>query len=157
MECRFPPRWTKLKLCATPNATTAQKSLPWRPNAKRSIKRASPQREKLFVDGPVLVLPAAKEFNFTFDPNAVLALDDKLTLYEGEIKVTDEWGVLKTTEGVVIVRENGRFVCAQVPAPADLSKTPLAGTGWTLTLKPDWQAVPEGRPGDLALKRKSTP
>jgi len=112
---------------------------------------------KLFVDGPILVLPAGQEFNFTFDPNAVLALDDKLTLYEGEIKVTDQWGVLKATEGVVIVRENGRFVRAQVPAPADVSKTPLTGTGWTLTLKPEWQAAPEGRAGDLVLKRKSNP
>lgn len=112
---------------------------------------------KLFVDGPVLVLPVGQEFNFTFDPNAVLGLDDKLTLYEGEIKVTDEWGLLKATEGVVIVRENGRFVRAQVPAPADVSKTPLTGTGWTLTLKPDWQMIPEGRAGDFVLKRKSNP
>jgi len=112
---------------------------------------------KLFVDGPILVLPVGPEFNFTFDPNAVLALDDKLTLYEGEIKVTDQWGLLKTTEGVVIVRENGRFVRAQVPAPADTSKTPLTGSGWTLTLKPDWQAAPEGRPGNLVLKRQVGP
>jgi len=112
---------------------------------------------KLFVNGPVLILPVGQEFNYTYDPNAVLALDDKLTLYEGEIKVTDEWGLLKATEGVVIVRENGRFVRAQVPAPADVSTTPLTGTGWTLTLKPDWQAVPEGRAGDFVLKRKSNP
>jgi hypothetical protein len=112
---------------------------------------------KLFVDRPVLVLPAAQEISFTFDPNAVLALDDKLTLYEGEIKVTDQWGLLKTTDGALFVRENGRIVRVQVPAPADASKTPLTGTGWTLTLKPDWQAVPEGRPGDFVLKRKSNP
>jgi hypothetical protein len=110
---------------------------------------------KLFVDGPVLALPAGQEFNYTFDPNAVLALDDKLTLYEGEIKVTDQWGLLKATEGVVIVRENGRFVRAQVPAPADASKTPLTGAGWTLALKPDWQAVPEGRAGDFVVRKKS--
>jgi hypothetical protein len=105
----------------------------------------------------VLVLPVGQEFNYTYDPNAVLALDDKLTLYEGEIKVTDVRGLLKATEGVVIVRENGRFVRAQVPAPADVSKTPLTGTGWTLTLKPDWQMIPEGRAGDFVLKRKSNP
>src|SRR5689334_3189398 len=35
---------------------------------------------KLFVDGPILVLPVGQEFNYTYDPNAVLALDDKLTL-----------------------------------------------------------------------------
>ena len=50
---------------------------------------------KAFVEGPVLMLPVGQEFNYTFDPNAVLALDDKLTLYEGEIQVTDAWGLLK--------------------------------------------------------------
>jgi len=44
-----------------------------------------------------------------------------------------------------------------VPAPADANKTPLTGTGWTLELKPGWQAVPEGRAGDFAVHQKSNP
>lgn len=112
---------------------------------------------KAFVDGPVLLLPASQEFNYTFDPNAVLTLDDKLTLYEGEIQVTDAWGLLKTTEGALIVRGDKGFVGVQVPAPADPNKSPLAGKGWTLDLKPDWQAVPEGRSGNFALRKKSNP
>jgi hypothetical protein len=112
---------------------------------------------RLFVDGPVLVLPAGKEFNYTFDPNAVLTLDDKLTLYEGEIQVSDTWGLLKTTEGALIVRSDKGFVRVQVPAPADANKTPLTGKGWTLELKPGWQAVPEGRAGDFAVHQKSNP
>src|SRR5215471_585475 len=112
---------------------------------------------KLFVDGPVLVLPAGPEFNNTYDPNAVLALDDKLTLYEGEIQltVTDQWGLLKTSEGVLLVRENGKIVRAQVPAPADPSETPLTGKGWTLELKPAWELLPQGRPGDFAVGKKA--
>ncbi len=116
---------------------------------------------KAFVDGSVLVLPVGQEFNYTFDPNAVLALDDKLTLYEGEIQVSDAWGLLRTTEGALIVRGDKGFVRVQVPAPTDASKTPLTGTltgkGWTLELKPQWQAVPEGRPGDFTLRQKSNP
>lgn len=111
--------------------------------------------KKLFVDGPVLVLQPGQQFNFTFDPNAVLALDEKFTLYEDDIQVTDEWGLLKTTEGALIVRENGKFVRVQVPAPADASKMPLSGKGWTLELKPGWEVVPQGRPGDFAVQRKS--
>lgn len=111
---------------------------------------------KAFVDGPVLVLPVGSEFNYTFDPNAVLALDDKLTLYEGEIQVTDAWGLLKPTEGALFVRENGRIVRVQVPAPTDPAKSPVTGKGWTLELNPQWQAVPEGRPGDFTV-RKSNP
>ena len=112
---------------------------------------------KTFVDGPVLTLPVGQEFNYTFDPNAVLALDDKLTLYEGEIQVTDAWGLLKTTEGALFVRGDSGFERVQVPAPADVSKTPLTGKGWTLELKPQWQVVPAGRAADFAVRPRSEP
>ena len=112
---------------------------------------------KLFVDGPLLLLPVGEEFHYTFDPNAVLALDDKLTLYEGNIQVTDAWGLLRTTEGALFARENGRVVRVQVPAPADASKTPLAGKNWTLELKPQWQLILEGRAGDFVALPKSNP
>src|SRR5215472_168199 len=112
---------------------------------------------KAFVDGPVLSLSVSPEFNYTFDPNAVLTVDDQLTLYEGNIQVSDAWGLLKITEGVLFVRENGKVVRVQVPAPADLTKTPLAGNGWTLDLKPEWQLLPEGRVGDFAVQKKAGP
>ncbi len=112
---------------------------------------------KTFVDGPVLVLPVGQEFNYTFDPNLVLALDDKFTLYEGEIRVTDEWGLLRTTEGALFVRENGGVVRVQVPAPTDASKVPLTGKGWTLELKPQWKLAVEGRPGDFAARKSKAP
>ncbi len=75
--------------------------------------------KKLFVEGPVLVLPVSQKFGYTFDPNAVLALDETLTLYQGDVQVTDEWGVLKASEGALFARENGKIVRVQVPAPAD--------------------------------------
>jgi len=112
---------------------------------------------KAFVDGPVLTIPVGQEFNYRFDPNAVLALDDKLTLYEGEIQVSDVWGLLKTTEGALLVRGDKGFVRVQVPAPLDAAKTPLTGKGWMLELNPHWQVLPEGRPGDFAVRQKSTP
>jgi hypothetical protein len=111
---------------------------------------------KAFLDGPVLVLPVGQEFNYTFDPNAVLTLDDKLTLYEGEIQVSDSWGLLKTTEGALFVRGDKGFVRVQMPAPTDPAESPVTGKGWTLELKPQWQVVPEGRAGDFAV-RKSNP
>ena len=112
---------------------------------------------KTFVDGPVLMLPVGQEFNYTFDPNAVLALDDKSTLYEGEIQVTDAWGLLKTTDGALFVRGNRGFERVQVSAPADVSKRPLRGKGWTLELKPQWQVVPASRAADFAVRPKSEP
>ena len=112
---------------------------------------------KTFLDGPVLMLPVGQDFHYTFDPNAVLGLDDKLTLYEGEIQVSDTWGLLKTTEGVLFVRGNGGFVQVRLPAPTDASKTALTGKGWTLELKPGWHVVPEGRAGDFAVRKRSEP
>src|SRR5208282_875286 len=46
-----------------------------------------------FVDGPLLILPAAKDINYSFDPNSVTSIDDELTLYT-PVKVSDEWGIL---------------------------------------------------------------
>ena len=123
--------------------------------AKHQARVAAARRT--FVEGPVLMLPVGQEFNYTFDPDAVLALDDKLTLYEGEIQVTDAWGLLKTSEGALFVRGDRGFERVQVPAPADVSKTPLTGKGWTLELKPQWQVVPAGRAADFAVRHKSQP
>ena len=112
---------------------------------------------KTFFDGPVLTLPVGQDFHYTFDPNAVLGLDDKLTLYEGEIQVSDTWGLLKTTEGALFVRGNGGIVQVRVPAPTDANTTPLTGKGWTVELKPGWRVVPEGRAGDFAVRQRSEP
>ncbi len=114
--------------------------------------------KKLFVEGPVLVLPVVgKDFNYAFDPNAVLALDDNLTLYQSHVQVTDSWGVLHASEGVLLVRENGRIVRGQVPAPAVSAKTPLTGKGWTLELKAEWKLAAEGRPGDFVVREQGKP
>jgi len=113
--------------------------------------------KKLFVDGPVLALPVAKEFNFTYDPNAVLALDDSLTLYRDNVQVSDQWGILHSTEGVLFLRKNGKIVSVQVPAPADAAKSPLAGKGWTLELKSGWKLMPGARSGDFALTEQGKP
>jgi hypothetical protein len=113
--------------------------------------------KKVFVDGPVLLLRVGKDFNYTFDPNAVLGVDENLTLYQGDVQVSDQWGVLRATEGVLFRRENNRIVSVQVAAPADPGKVPLVGKGWTLELQPGWKLVPEGRTGDLAVRMEAKP
>jgi hypothetical protein len=113
--------------------------------------------KKLFVDEPVLALPAGKEFDFTYDPNTVLGLDDNLTLYQGDVRVSDEWGILHASDGALFLRKDGKFVSVQVPAPADATKFPLAGKGWTLELKSDWKLVPGERTGDFVPKEQGKP
>src|SRR5260370_12480999 len=100
----------------------------------------------MFVDGPVLALPVAKEFDFTYDPNAVLALDDNLTIYRDNVQVSDQWGILHSTEAVLFLRKSGMIVSVQVPAPAAAAKSPLAGKGWTLELKSHSKLLPQAPP-----------
>jgi len=113
--------------------------------------------KKLFLDGPVLTLPAGKDFDFTYDPNAVLGLDDNLTLYQGDVRVSDGWGILHASDGVMFLRKDGRIVSVQVPAPLDAAKSPLVGKGWTLELKSDWKLVPGERTGDFAPAEQAKP
>ena len=112
---------------------------------------------KRFVEGPVLVLPVNGQFNYNFNPHAVLALDADSTLYEGEVQVSDAWGVLHSSEGFLMVRRNGLIVRVQVPAPPDANSRPLKGDGWTLTLQKGWRVGPGDRPGDYVLKHEDAP
>lgn len=113
---------------------------------------------KRFIEGPVLILPVGNEFNYSFDPNAVVAVDDSLTLYNGNVQVSDAWGILHSSEGVLMVRRGGLIVRVQVPAPSDPAKggtRPIKGDRWTIDLKAGWTVAPASRPGDLTLHKGS--
>jgi hypothetical protein len=113
-------------------------------------ERAAKFRAK-FLSGPVLILPVGKAFNYSFDPNETVPLDDTNTIYLSS-HVTDDWGILDAPGGVLMIREAGRIVRLQVPAPAKLSANPLQGDGWTLTVSKGWVVVPGERAGDYVLK-----
>jgi hypothetical protein len=121
--------------------------------AEREREEKVSAARKRFIDGPVLILPPGDQFNYTFNPNAVLALDEELTLYEGDLQVSDAWGVLHTSNGVLMVRRNGPIVRAQMPSPTDPNARPLKGDGWRLELEPGWTVVPASRAGDFTLKK----
>jgi hypothetical protein len=104
-----------------------------------------------FIEGPVLILPVGKTFSYGFDPNQVIPLDDSQAMYL-YARVTDDWGTLEAAGGVLIVRESGRVVRVQVPAPEDVSVRPLKGDGWTLAPERGWSIVPGSRAGDYVLK-----
>lgn len=105
-----------------------------------------------FIAGPVLVLPVGAQFNYGFDPNHVLSVDESATVYEGG-QVSDVWGVLQAPGGFLIVRGTTHVIRVQVPAPANAQERPLKGDGWTLELTPGWTLAPGPRPGDFALKQ----
>src|SRR5262249_33957808 len=108
-----------------------------------------------FVDGPVLELPATKEVNYSFNPNAVEVLErDGGTVYV-TARVTDEWGVLTVTSGgVLLLRDtSGQVSGWRVPAPADARAQPLKGDGWTLEPAKGWTLQPGARQGDWRLSK----
>jgi len=104
-----------------------------------------------FVDVPLLILPATKDINYSFDPNSVTSIDDDLTLYT-PVKVSDEWGILDCEGGAVLVREKGLIARAQVPAPADPAARPVKLDGCSLELHPGWTLAPGARAGDFVVK-----
>jgi hypothetical protein len=98
-----------------------------------------------------MFLPMDQNANYSFDPNEVSAIDSVRTVYRGNVQVTDAWGILSATDGVLMERENGRLARVQVPAPAD-SSAPLAGNGWKLELKPGWKVFRAGYGGNWSVR-----
>lgn len=103
---------------------------------------------KRFVEGPVLILPAKKDFSYGFDPNDTVSLDDDSTVY-GSARITDEWGTLETEAGALIVRKNGNIVRVAVSAPPNAAT--LVTDAWKLTLKPGWSLGSGARAHDFVV------
>ena len=108
-------------------------------------KRIADSRARL-VDGPVLVLPL-DHVQFSFDPNAVQPLEGHGTVYPN-CRVSDVWGVLTVSRGVLITAD---FKKAFVAASTDPAARPLKGPGWQLDLRPGWRLEPGSRRGDFVL------
>ena len=127
----------------------------------REAARAEVQRQALarhrarFVDGPVLILPLGESLRYTFNPQGAEALGELGTVYLTS-RVTDEWGVLQVTGGVLLSRDQGgRVTEARVPAPGTPAGRTGEGDGWTLTLTEGWRLVPAARAGDFTLAKDS--
>jgi hypothetical protein len=105
-----------------------------------------------FFENPVLILPVTNKFQFSFDPNNLMPLDESATVYP-TLWVSDSWGVLDCSQGALLLRENGRVAEIRIPLPKDVDSLPLRGEGWTLELSVGWKMEPGPRKGDLRLSR----
>jgi hypothetical protein len=56
----------------------------------RKMERDIADMRHRFVDGPVLIVPAANNFNFGFDPNGVVALNESSVVYR-PLHASDRW------------------------------------------------------------------
>ncbi|HEY6945020.1 MAG TPA: hypothetical protein VI431_07750 [Candidatus Acidoferrum sp.] len=111
--------------------------------------------KKRLITGPVLTLPVMEQFNFSFDPNGVIPIDDTSSAYT-TLRVTDVWGVLEVSGGALIVRGQRGFVRVVVEAPKYNSGSAgeIKGNGWKLTLTSGWSLAKGDRPGDLTVAKK---
>ncbi len=103
-------------------------------------------------DGPTLVLPIGASFNYSFNPNNVVPLADGSVVYP-IARITDDWGALTVSDGMLMERENGRIVRLRVAAPTAPAVRPLEGSGWKLELKDGWTLALGERSGDLLLRK----
>ena len=120
----------------------------------RKMEKEVAEMRRRFVDGPVLVLPAADNFSFGFDPNGLVALNKSSVVYR-PLRVSDRWGVLEADRGM-IVRENGLIQRVVVPAPKNTAGDALSGEGWRLQLKPGLKIGPGPRAGDFVVYKDAT-
>jgi hypothetical protein len=118
--------------------------------AKKVQQEAAIRRS--FVEAPVFNLPLTEAFSYSFDPTNQVPLEGIGTVYP-YVRITAAWGILEATQGALMLTQEGIISGVRVVAPKDPAARPLAGEGWTLTLKEGWTVVPGKRPGDLALTR----
>ncbi|MGK2961709.1 MAG: hypothetical protein ACSLFK_06110, partial [Gemmatimonadaceae bacterium] len=105
-----------------------------------------------FIDGPVLTLPVAGKFSFSFDPNGAAVLPGAGIVYESS-RIADEWGVLEVSSGGVLFlrREDGAFTGMVVAEPS-ATEGEVRGAGWKLALAAGWSVEPRaGSDGSFRL------
>jgi hypothetical protein len=117
------------------------------------VEQGAKYRAKL-LDGPVLVIGIGKNFNYSFDPNNLIPLDDVGTIYP-TMRVTDDWGVLEVSDGALLIREGAGLKRLQVAAPKDLDARPIVGPGWKLELNKAWTIAAGDRRGDVIIQKRS--
>jgi hypothetical protein len=101
------------------------------------------------VGGAVLIIPLQK-MNMQFNPSNLVPLDLLGTVYP-DIRIVDVWGVLTVSNGGALM--NPTFSKIYVPAPTDLTRSPIRGDGWALELNAGWTITNDERKGDYVVKK----
>jgi hypothetical protein len=113
-----------------------------RRDAERKDKLAD--LRKRFVDGPVVVLPAAKSSAFT--TAGMFPIPGVGTLYQ-DFRASADWGTVEA--GALVVSEDRKTLILQ--ASAAFNPEAPAGDGWKLTPSSGWKLSKGPRTGDYVL------
>jgi hypothetical protein len=123
---------------------------------EQAVQRETTERalRERFVESPVLVLPVAGRFNYSFDPTDAVPIADHGTVYNSS-DISDVWGTLRVTRNGVLLRRGatGDITAVVVPVLPG-SSPPVSGSGWTLELSADWMIRPGERRGDWIVARR---
>jgi hypothetical protein len=116
-----------------------------RREAERKERVAEMQRR--FVNGPVLVLPAATTASFS--TNGMTPIPGVGTLYP-TYRGSGEWGSVEAA-AIVVSKGPPKLILAAPAAPTDGT---AAGDGWKVTLAPGWSFTRGARPADYQVVPK---
>lgn len=99
-----------------------------------------------FVDGPVLVIPAAG--GAASDSRGATVIPGAGTVFFHAFRASGAWGRLEADSGV-LVASDGRT--RRVPAPVRRDDATYAGDGWTFKAAPGWVVREGARQGDYEV------
>jgi hypothetical protein len=119
---------------------------------KRDVEQKARVAElrRLFVEGPVLVLPRTGKVNVAFVTTGMTPIPASGTVYP-QCRVSAVWGSLEAARALMTA-DNSAIV---VPAPGAKAEGPVVkGDGWTLTLASGWGVRPGQRPGDFEVVQR---
>ena len=118
-------------------------------------KREQERQERLaelrrqFVDGPVLVIPAAGSAGS--DSRGAVVIPGSGTVYFGSFKASGPWGTLDAERGVLIASDGSS---RRVSAPVRRDDGTFTGDGWTFKAAPGWVVREGARRGDYEVVRQ---
>jgi len=116
----------------------------------RALQARVVELRQLFVDGPVLTMPAAG--SGTSDTRDNVGIPGAGTVLFHEFTLSARWGRLNANNGVL---RSADGMTLSVPVTRPLEGTTLEGDGWSITLNAGWVVRPAARAGSFAIVREN--
>ena len=104
---------------------------------------------KSLIENPHLEI-AIKGTKMSFDPGNVLPLDDWGTVYKGNVRWSDEWGILEVKSGLMRFADGFRI---SVSFPEKIEHMYAKGNGWELWLNEGYQMLKNDASGNYTIKK----